>query len=471
MKEDRAQQKAKIWHAIAALATYAFALLMPTSVFWQIGRPAAENILPLYVSRGIYLSDVAIVALLTFSLAKVELRKLGPPALSIPLLLLIVLSLISTLSAISEGLAFYTAMRWVLAGFVYIWFLQDIVPLPRIAQLFVLGLSIQAVVGLAQVIGQAPLGLPGELALPAAQSGSAILEVDGARWLRAYGMTFHPNVLGGYLLVGLLLGLALIARRWYMSPIWWLLFLVLFLSFSRGAWVAALVAIPILATFLAWRFPERRRHLSITLAGAGLILLGSVFVWNGQMATRLRPLSSLISSPREAPADRAPPVAPTEQFSTAERLVLAQTAIDSVAARPWQGVGAGNFALHVQFSDPNARPQPVHNVPLLLAAEIGLIGGFLWLFIWVSGLVLLGRNWRLAGTWQTALFCAWLAIGIVALFDSYPWSLNSGRLLTVFVLGLAGRILPIADDQGQPCEGFEPSQGQGRSRASGQQRV
>ena len=35
--------------------------------------------------------------------------------------------------------------------------------------------------------------------------------------------------------------------------------------------------------------------------------------------------------------------------------------------------------------------------------------------------------------------CARLALGVISLFDSYPWTLNAGRLLTVTVLGLMQR--------------------------------
>ena len=64
----------------------------------------------------------------------------------------------------------------------------------------------QALIGIAQVLLQGPLGLPGELALEPTHSGAAIIAVPQRPWLRAYGMTFHPNVLGGFLAVGLVLG-------------------------------------------------------------------------------------------------------------------------------------------------------------------------------------------------------------------------------------------------------------------------
>ena len=34
---------------------------------------------------------------------------------------------------------------------------------------------------------------------------------------------------------------------------------------------------------------------------------------------------------------------------------------------------------------------------------------------------------------------AWLALGIIGLFDFYPWGLESGRLLSVITLALFAR--------------------------------
>src|SRR5690606_23448205 len=108
--------------------------------------------------------------------------------------------------------------------------------------------------------------------LPAEVRGAAIVPVGTLRWLRAYGLTFHPNVLGGYMAVGLLVCLPLL-QRWGMRLVWWLLWLGLFLSFSRAAWVAVALTLP-LPLWWFWRHrPDSRGGLLVSAGGAAVVLL------------------------------------------------------------------------------------------------------------------------------------------------------------------------------------------------------
>ena len=83
-------------------------------------------------------------------------------------------------------------------------------------------------------------------------------------------------------------------------------------------------------------------------------------------------------------------------------------------------------------------PQYVHNVPLLLAAEVGAVSAGLWLWLWLAPIRLLGGRLATA-PWAMALLAAWLALGMIGLLDSYPWGLNAGQLLTALLLGLLVR--------------------------------
>src|SRR5690606_20442859 len=84
--------------------------------------------------------------------------------------------------------------------------------LPGIA----LMVAIQAVVAVTQVTTQAPFGLTsiGEIDLDPNRPGVSIVWAeDGGRLLRAYGLSDHPNILGGVLAAALLVVLAGMARR------------------------------------------------------------------------------------------------------------------------------------------------------------------------------------------------------------------------------------------------------------------
>jgi len=428
-KERGAKDPSQIGAAVGARyqrwAAFVFALLIPVSTHRPIAPSPAPEILDLYVRPGLYLSDLAVCALLLANLLgpNKRCRHWGDHRLTLPLLALVGLAFVTIPAALSRVLAGYTAIRWLLAAGVYLSLVRGNLPVEFWAKVFVTGLGVQAVIGLGQTLHQGPLGLPGEFALEPARSGAAILQVDGQRWLRAYGLTFHPNVLGGFMALGLLLSLPLLTR-WHMRLWWWLMGQGLVLSFSRSAWLATALVLPPTAAWLAWRQPNLRRPLSVTLAGAVLATLLSGVLLAGQFRSRVRPTETA-----------------TEFRSLNERGGLIAVALDTIADRPLTGVGAGNFPVAMLATDTRIIPQPVHKVPLLLAAEVGVIGGFLWIWLWLTPGLAVNPAARGQNPWLVVVVSAGFALGIIGLWDDYPWALNAGRLCTITVLSLISRTL------------------------------
>jgi O-antigen ligase len=126
-----------------------------------------------------------------------------------------------------------------------------------------------------------------------------------------------------------------------------------------------------------------------------------------------------------------------------DRLMQVKLALAVIKERPVSGIGAGNFPVFMLQVGSPIIPNFVHNVPLLLAAEVGLLGAGLWLTIWVGASTLFIRLWRKADCWLVVTLCAGIALVIISLFDFYPWGLNSGRLLTAMVLGMFARALEL----------------------------
>ena len=130
----------------------------------------------------------------------------------------------------------------------------------------------------------------------------------------------------------------------------------------------------------------------------------------------------------------------TEIHSVEERSELIEVAAKLIAAHPVAGVGAGNFPIAVPDTGVSTRPLPVHNVALLLAAEVGVAGGLLWLLM--VGLLVRAvvRAYKQRLPHGIPPLCAALALWVIGLFDYYPWGLNVGRLLflTMLALGVAG---------------------------------
>lgn len=298
-----------------------------------------------------------------------------------------------------------------------------------------------------------PLGLhwPGDLD-PAVSGVSIVQLADGTRWLRAYGTLPHPNLLGGFLVALLAAPLAyyvLVSRR---QALWVLLFnlalVTLVLTFSRSAWLALAVSLAVLLV----RWGRAHFHKLALLGATGLATLAMLFAYFQPLFT-----TRLGAQPVQA-----------EQVSNYTRMWLNRRAVELIQQRPLGGAGVGAFSLalsrHVaEFYD----IEPVHNVPLLVVAELGL-GGMVLLY----GLaVVLASGWGRPGerisrlrspvaVWQpdarspayarspaparlpAAVFHAViLGLAAAALFDHYLWTLAPGRMLFAILLGLwAGQV-------------------------------
>ena len=410
---------------LAALVCFA-----PLMIYWPLAASTAPGLPDFYVTPGLYLSDAALAAVLLLALGEFLLRRkrrTGRQAamLFLPLLGLAALAIVFTLKAVSPVLAGYTALRWLLAAALFLALLNlDLRPALLAGLLLAAGVT-QAGVGIAQVVHGGPLGLPFEPAYPweAAQ--------------RAYGFTFNANVLGGVLAAALVVSLPL-TRRLPGRIAWWLVALGLLLTFSRTAVLSAGIAVALLAGWSAWRLPEMRPPLAWTFGGAALAGVAAALVFS-------EPLVGRLAAMLNASADLA----------IISRGQMIQIALQGALQHPLAGIGAGAFPLWMaQFSTLES-PRYVHNVALMLAAEVGLAGGLLWLWLWWAPAFLVEPHWQRRDPWPVAFALAWLAWGLASMWDSYPWALETGRIMSVLLLaGFAGaaqtglqledRLLPAA---------------------------
>lgn len=280
-----------------------------------------------------------------------------------------------------------------------------------------LTIVIQSAVAVGQFALQRDLGLQmlGELALDPELSGTCVLFAGEQRWLRAYGLTGHPNVLGHLLSVLLLLviddvGRARGWRKGWFALVGGLGLLGLLTSFSRAAWLgfgAGLVCWATRSTVSDDRWPTRPRefrpsrvvqaasqHVQVLVPA----VLGIAFLifFHDLVASRFLELES-----------------PIEARSIRDRGTDTELALRVIARHPWLGVGVQNYLPAVRAIEPDSRI--VHNVALLTAAELGLSGALLWLVMVVSGLA------------QTSSIAwpAWIAMLIGSLFDIPLFPVNS----------------------------------------------
>jgi hypothetical protein len=106
--------------------------------------------------------------------------------------------------------------------------------------------------------------------------------------------------------------------------------------------------------------------------------------------------------------------------------------------------------------------EPVHNVGLLAAGELGLAGGLLCL---LAGFLLLSELRRALRLEAIALSAAVAALLVLGVFDHYLWSLAPGRALAGMILGVwAGQVglyrqSGMVDEIASPHEGEKQNSG------------
>jgi putative inorganic carbon (hco3(-)) transporter len=432
------------------LSVWGLAVLLATLPFWRhrvlIHRPG-DPVFFEFHDVTLYTNDLAwFGAVCAWLLSRLLHRapgklRWGPWFLMGPLVGFVVLGFLGTPLAVDPLYAGYQALRLLLLLALYLLLLN--LPLARRAVAWPLaaGLVIQAIVAVPQfVLGQS-LGLKrlGEVTVRAAWPGASVVMVGEQRWLRAYGLAQHPNLLAGCLVAMLLLviGYYLVQPR---GPRLLLLvalalgFGALLLTFSRAGWAGMILGSGALLMLLAWAW--RSRQGSPHWAGLGQLAAVLALVAIGFVALNwplLRPRLGLTTQG-------------TEIRSVEARLMQVPAAIALIRMRPVLGVGMGNYATalyQLARETVAAYPvyQPVYSVPLLVTAELGLLGGLLWVLLLLAPWLALWfrrRHVRMTAGWA-GVSGALLALMAVSFADFYVWSSHQGQLALWLVLGLWAR--------------------------------
>lgn len=305
---------------------------------------------------------------------------------------------------------------------------------PPLALLFAIVVVVQAGVAVAQFALQRDLGLGflGEYPLDVQVPGTSVLWSNGEVWLRGYGLTSHPNMLGAMLALLLLVLLPHLARlRGWRLALLVLAFaaglLGLLVSFSRTGWLAFGGGLLYFTAVWAGRKPVR---LDRALWLPMLIVPVFVLIYRDLILSRLMHLDTLI-----------------EARSIQDRLRDAQVAIALIAAHPWLGVGAGNALGAALALRPDAGT--VHNTLLLVTVESGIPGGLCWLALMLFPLLprrSSGHAPRASGR-VYPYTAAWVGLLIAGLFDTSLWLTTSWR--AALLVGVVAALQIHTFDGGQ----------------------
>lgn len=268
--------------------------------------------------------------------------------------------------------------------------------------------------------------------------GTSVVEHGLYRVLRAYGGFPHPNILGGWLAVGItLLPFLFVRAKTAVGRIGLNLGAAFFMtalvfSYGRGAWIAAFVGFVFawLVEYFNGKSDAIDRLRLITLA----IILGLSFglaagtQWD-HVVTRLHPSEYQL-----------------ERFSLETRSNALQDGRDALGLRQINGWGPGANLIGINEvkSQDSARmliaPEPPHVAPFVALLDFGFLGviallPFLYVFFRRSFFSsnLRFRRWEKKISFIDPLF---LVLLVLSATDHYLWTLWAGQSLFWVIVAL-----------------------------------
>ncbi len=429
---------------------YLLVFILPWQARWIIQSAEIKGKYFEYATFSLYASDILLVVLLSLALFWLLLSKKKIIIKNIP-------KYWWALAAfdLSVFVSCFRSSNHILSIYKYAWFLLGIALFVLLVNfsfnkkklLFSLGasLTVESLLAIYQFLNQAsPAGKYLGMAIhDPINLGVSVVEGIGnlgfiERWLRAYGSLDHPNMLGGFLVMGFLLiilwfvlkskNIVLLNEAYarvkifrlniIIFPIILVLFIAIFFVFSRAAWLAlALSLLSLLFLAVISRDKLLQKYLLPIILYLGILLFIFSIPFGNLIEARLKVQGRL------------------EYISKVERIKSAQIAKDVLRDHWLFGTGIGTYTLSLRDKYlPNKEAyvyQPTHNTFLLIWAETGIIGilSFLAFFIMLFFNSLNKKDIF----FKIPLF---IALSILLFFDHWWWSLHFGVLYFYLILAL-----------------------------------
>ena len=459
---------------------YVFVFLLPWQTAWILREVFVAGEKWQYATVGLYVSDVALLVSMAFFVATFRREVWGEMWRDMILWILAALCVWTSLSAlwaIDGSLALFSAWRMFLMTLLYVLVRYGGFPIRKTLLVFLVSMTLHAVLAISQWVGQyvSPSTFLGIAEHDPARWGTFVLKTESGRFLRAYGGFEHPNVLGGALAIAILCGvwlsvtadhfrsrIALLAMALLMS-------FALVFTFSRSGWIAFLFGALVIGIFVLLSFFQRvrrskkriflthssrvgakfRKILFFDLLGTSLVenvrFLYRKNVYRFFMALLLTGVSFLTAFflVCDVAMSRFSGETLAREGSFSDRAVLMDQGFATIRERPILGVGSGNFTAFTQGRFPEAGRfvgdfQPVHTVPILVFAELGVVGLVLFSLLLASILV---QVWHGRNMFAGAIVCALFPM---LFLDHWLWTSHFGALFFGFLLGIYSVVLHIS---------------------------
>jgi O-antigen ligase len=345
----------------------------------------------------------------------------------------------------------------------FITLLRTEVPFKKVVFWFVIALIPHALLAVWQYVSQAVVGSSwlGMSSQNPATPGVSVVQTATGRFLRAYGGFPHPNILGGWMAVGLLttvfLSLTRVGERSqaYAWGIEGLFTVALFYSFSRSAWLAAVVGLLVFG-FLSFLRKRESRKIDLNqsdgspLSAPSLrgddrtkllinilipIAIFSVFAFiNRDLVLTRADFSPLAHSMGEGGVR-----ARLEQKSIVTRVQSLKDGLDVFKSKWLFGTGP-NTELPVlvrlkNIQTSSAPLEPPHMVWLMILVNFGIAGTIAIFGFGIYFVLKLIKRWPSLDPQGRILIITLSSFYfIVSSLDHYPWSLWAGQSFSLMIL-------------------------------------
>lgn len=403
---------------------YIFVFLLPFQTRYIFSYLTLGNIEFEYGKLSIYASDIIfalILVLFLFSKIK-QIKNIKVSSQFMICFLFLIICSISYFFANYTQMYFYYFFR-IIECITMLFILQIInVDTRKIFYFFISSIIFHGILGVFQFINQnitsnKYLGIAEHLS---SAGGTSVLENHAGRFLRIYGGFTHPNVFGGFIVIAIIFLLILFftnhnlnkSKRIGYFLILGFLLEILFLTFSRSAFLALFICLVLL--FIFQILNKNFKNVSMIFLFIFIICVINIFIFK-----------DLIYS-RATQTDRL------ELKSISERVVLNNESRVLIKNNWILGVGLGNYIPHV-YNNTHLKQniwdyQPVHNVYLLVLSELGILGLICYSSIFIYALI--GRVKQ-----KNYLFILPIIVVLtINLFDHYFWTSFSGIMLSFLVL-------------------------------------
>ena len=407
---------------------YIFIFLLPLQTRYILTEGELNNGLWEYGTYSVYAIDLLLLFIFILSFFYKSKIKLIVSHWSLVIGFWL-LSFISVYWAVNQELGFYYWLR-ITGILIFLFIIAKLnLSFKKISWSLVLAGLLQSLLAIAQFFSQKVIASKwlGIAAQTPSTLGVQVIEGPAERWLRAYGSLPHPNILGGFLVICLLLCLYLILKNKTRSQ-QIILFICLsfisiglFFTFSRAAAIGLIISLLFLFLFIYLFQKKYLKQFFKLLIVPLLILITLTSIYPSLVFNRFNQVNRL------------------EKKSFVERAVQHQQSLELISKNWPTGVGPGNYtqAVHDEINNKlkSFEYQPVHNIYLLILTEYGAFGLIIILLLIINSF----KNIKPKNFDSLFLGTILIAIMSIGFFDHYFFTLNFGLLLFWLPLGLLKR--------------------------------